>query len=180
MAKNRVLTEGAFTRDARKIINDNFADNSVCTTEFVAVTGTTGTTLTNVVGMVTDTLQPGLYKFRIHLSTAATANSGLKIGLKFGTASMLTSINARTKAFTASTIATTAFTTATDAASIIAATAAYTGAEVIGTLTVATAGTLQLQAAQNAAHADETKVLVGSFMEFIPIGATTARTGDAF
>lgn len=173
MSKNKVLSEGALDASTRKIINDNLADTSVCTTEFVAVTGTTGTTLTNVVGMVSDVLQPGLYKFRIHLSVAATANSGLKLGLKFGTASMLTSINARTKAYTASAIATTAFTTATDAASIIAATTAYTGAEVIGTITIALAGTLQLQAAQNAAHADETKVLVGSFMEFIPIGATT-------
>jgi len=172
MSQNKLVSEGAFTRDMRKIVNDNIADNAVCSTEFVAVTGTTGTTLTNVVGLVSGILQPGTYKFKINLLTAATTNSGLKVGLKFGTASMLTSIAASVRATSASAIASTVFTTATDAASIVAATAAYVNLSVEGTIVIALAGTLQLQAAQNAAHADETKVLVGSHMEFTPIGAT--------
>lgn len=172
MAKDRVLEEGAFHEGIRRVVNRNFPDVSLCATEFVAVTGTTGTTLTNVVGMITDTISivPGTYKFKINLMTAATTNSGLKAALKFGAASMLTSITASVKATSASAIASTIFTTATDAATFVAATSAYVNVLVEGTIVVAVAGTLQLQAAQNAAHADETKVLVGSHMEFTRVG----------
>ena len=88
MAKNRVLTEGAFDYTVRKTVNENFSDVSLCTTQFDAVTGTTGTTLTNVVGMVTDSISitPGTYRFQINVHGVATANSGMKLGLKFGTA----------------------------------------------------------------------------------------------
>lgn len=170
MSKNHALHDGVFTEDTKQRLNRAVGDYSRCTTQFLADSNNTGTTLTNVEGMVTDTLLPGTYEFEIHLITTATANSGLKIGLKFGTASMLSRIDARTKAFTASAIATTTFTTATDAASIIAATTAYTGAEVKGTLVVSASGTLQLQAAQNASHADDTTVEVGSYMVFRKIG----------
>lgn len=166
MAKNKVLYEGVLSADTREVLNENFYDVGYCSTQFLADSSGTGTTLTNVTGMVTDTLTPGTYAFRIVLRVTATANSGFKCGLKFGTASMLTSISARTKAYTASAIATTSFTTATDAASMVAATTAYTGIEIDGTLVVSTSGTLQFQAAQNASHADDTTVEVGSFMEF--------------
>jgi hypothetical protein len=166
MTKNSVKYEGAFTADTKKTINDNLLDIGYCSAQFLVDSGSTGTTLTNVTGMVTETLAPGTYRFEINLITTATANSGLKFGLKFGTASMLTSIAAKTYAYTASAIATSTFTTATDAAAMVAATAAYTGARVVGTVVVAKAGTLQLQAAQNASHADDTTVEVGSFMMF--------------
>lgn len=175
MAKNKVIAEGAFTNDTKKIINDNFADVSRCSTQFTATSGTTGTTLTNVTGLVTDTLLPGTYYVRGNLITTATANSGFKAGLKFGTASMLTSVQLTVQAFTASAVAVTTFTTATDAASLVAATSAYVNVSFEGTIVVATAGTLQLQAAQNASHADTTSVEVGSTMLFTPIGAVVGQ-----
>lgn len=166
MAKNSVTKEGALTADTRKVINDNLVDFSQCTTEFDVDSGTTGDTLTNVVGMVTDVLEPGTYEVEIDLTLTSTANSGLKVGLKFGTASMLTSIDVTSCAFTASGVGVARATTATDAASIQASTAAIIKCIITGRLVVALPGTLQLQAAQNAAHADNTTIRVGSFMKF--------------
>lgn len=177
MAVNRVKYEGALTNDTRKVINDNFRDISHCTTQFDAVTGTTGATLTNVVGMISDTLMPGTYLVEINLVTTATTNSGFKAALKWGTASMITSTVLSVDALTASAIASTKFTTSTDASAFVAATSAYVGVRVYGTIVVALAGTIQLQAAQNAAHADTTSVLAGSTMSFTPIGATTIPAG---
>jgi hypothetical protein len=170
MAKNVVSNEGAFTASTKNIINDNFADFSRCTTQFDATSGTTGTTLTNVVGMVTDVLQPGVYEFEIDLGTVATTNCGLKLGLKFGTASMLTSIEYGAILGSATGIVTSRGTTSTDAASIVASTTAILKARVTGTCVVAVAGTLQLQAAQNASHSDTTSVFAGSYMKFIKRG----------
>lgn len=179
MAKNRVKYEGAFAQDDLRTVNDNFSDNSLCTTEFVAVTGTTGTTLTNVVGMVTDTLNPGTYKFRIIASTTATANTGITLALKWGTASMITSAQYTARAFTASGVVVTKGTTATDATPLLdSAAGVVIEADITGILVVALPGTLQLQAAQHTAHADETKVLVNSMMEFTPIGSTNRVTAN--
>lgn len=177
MAKNKVKFEGALDAGARKIINDNFRDISRCSTEFVAVTGTTGTTLTNVVGLVSGVLQPGTYDVDINLLVTATANSGFKAALDWDVASMITSTALSVVATSASAVASTVFTTSTDASAFVGATAAYVNVKVRGTIVIALAGTLQLQAAQNAAHADETKVLVGSTMSFTPIGATTPLIG---
>jgi hypothetical protein len=172
MAKNRVKFEGVLSNETRKILNDNLRDVSKCTTEFDVDSGTTGTTLANVVGMVTDVLQPGTYSVKIHLDCLSTANSGLKAAFLFGTASMLTSLALVSKAFTASGVGVARAVTATDAASIQASTAAIIACVIEGTIVVAKAGTLQLQAAQNASHADNTTIYTSSFMEFTPIGAT--------
>lgn len=173
MAKNYVKLVGAFTDTQRKIVNDNIPDVSRCTTQFDAVTGTTGVTLTNVVGMLSDTLQPGTYRFRLQLSTTATANTGITIALKWGTAAMITSAQYTARAFTASGVVVTKGTTATDATPLLdSAAGVVIQADITGILVVALAGTLQLQAAQHTAHADTTSVLVNSMMEFTPIGAT--------
>lgn len=166
MAKNQVLYEGALGSDTRKILNDNFEDISVCTTQFNATSGGTGATLTNVVGLVTGTLQPGTYRYKVNVSGVSTANSGMKLGFKFGTASMLTSIENSARGFTASAVVAARSNTATDAATMLGSTSAIINAELEGTLVVALAGTLQLQAAQNASHADTTSVYAGSYMMF--------------
>lgn len=170
MGQQLLIAEGAFDASLKKQINDNFTElygsTAICSTQFDAVTGTTGATLTNVVGMVTGVLPAGTYAYKIHVSGVATANSGMKLGLKFGTASMLTSIENVSRAFTASAIATSHSTTATDAATLLGSTTAIINAELEGTVVIGTAGTLQLQAAQNAAHADTTSVYVGSYMTF--------------
>lgn len=174
MAKNKVLTEGVLTADTRAIINDNFVDYSQCTTLFDVDSGTTGTTLTNVDGMVTDVLTPGTYHVYIHLDCLSTANSGLKVALKFGgvnSASMLSSLALVSRAFTASGVGVARATTATDAASIQASTAAIINNIIEGVIVVATGkeGTLQLQAAQNASHGDNTTIYTTSFMKFTKV-----------
>lgn len=173
MAKDRILYEGALTNDTRRAIDRNFADVSLCTTQFDAITGTTGATLTNVVGMTTDglSLAAGTYRFYISLAGVATTNSGLKVGLKQNNGLTLTSIESSASGFTASAVATQHSTTATDAASLFASTTAVIRCVIEGTMVIATAGTIQLQAAQNAAHADTTSIYTGSRMEFTRVGA---------
>ena len=167
MAKNSIVGVGAFTDETRNICNNNFRDVSRCTTQLSA---TSNTTLANVVGMVTDTLQPGTYTFRVNLGTTANAAGGIKAGFKQSVASMLTSIRYDSLAFAAAAVAAASGTTATDAASLVASTSAVVNVTITGSVVVALAGTLQLQAAQNASNAAATTVEVGSFMEFIRIG----------
>lgn len=170
MAINRVTQEGTLAADTRKIINDNFSDVSRCTTLF---TTSSNTTLADVTGLVTGTLQPGVYEVDINLITTAGVSGGVKAALKWGTASMITDTALSVTAISASAIAATTFTTSTDAASFVAATTAYVNVKVKGTITVALAGTIQIQAAQNASNGTATTVAVGSTMRLTPIGATT-------
>lgn len=173
MAKNKVLEEGALHAGTRKILNDNLSDVSRCTTTLDMVIGTTGATLTAVPGMVTDTLEPGRYKFKVTLSTTATANTGIKIAFDWSVASMVTSALYMATARTASSLEFTKSTTATDNTLILdSATGVIIGATIEGILVVALAGTITLQAAQHTAHADTTSVLLNSFMEFEKISAT--------
>jgi hypothetical protein len=174
MAINSITDEGAFTNASRKIANDNFRDVSRCTTQ---VDVADSTTLVNVTGMVTGVLLPGTYEVDINLLTTAGASGGVKAALKWGTASMITSTAFNVNGLAAAAIANTKFTTSTDAASIIAATTAYVGVRVTGTIVIAKSGTLQLQIAQNASNGTATSALVGSHMTFTPIGATIIPTG---
>lgn len=169
MAKNLVKFEGCFEANDRKTVNDNIADVSRSTTAFSATSGDTADTLTNVVGLVSDVLQPGVYAVDINLITTATTNSGLKAALKWGTAGMITSTALSVQAGAAAAVANTTFTTSTDASPFVAATAAYVNVKVKGTITVVIAGTIQLQAAQNASSVDATTVAVGSTMSFSKI-----------
>jgi hypothetical protein len=145
------------------------ADTKVAfaTTQFDAVTGTTGATLTNVVGMVL-TLAAGTYHFRLNLPGVATANSGVKYGFKY-TTTVLTSLEATGRGHTASAVAVQHTTTATDQAALFAQTAAVIDTVIEGRMVVATGGTVQLQAAQNAAHVDTTSVYVGASMTFTKV-----------
>lgn len=174
MALNKVINVGVLTDDTRKIINDNLPDISKVTTAF---SQSASTTLANVVGLLSDTLQPGTYDVDINLITTAGASGGVKLALKWGTASMITATALAVQANSAAATANTTFTTSTDAASLLAGTAAYVNVKVKGTITVALAGTIQLQAAQNASDATATTVALGSTMSFTPIGATTPLAG---
>ena len=141
-------------------------ETKFCTTQFDAVTGTTGTTLTNVVGLTGFTLTAaGVYTFDISISGVSTANSGIKLGFKYTTAT-LTDLEAAATGFTASAVACQHTTTATDQASLYAQTAAVIAVRITGRLTVNAGGTVAIQAAQNAAHADTTSVYVGSYATF--------------
>lgn len=138
------------------------------TAQFDAVTGTTGATLTNIAGLVV-TVVPGTYQFRINLPMVTTANAGVKAGFKFTTA-VLTSIEYIARLYTASGVAVTHGTTNTDQALMAALTAAITiNVQIEGTMVVGTGGTLQLQAAQNAAHVDTLSIYAGASMAFTRI-----------
>ena len=134
-----------------------------CTTEFVAVTGTTGATLTDIVGLTGFSLAAaGVYLIDAYLMIASTTNCGIKLGLKLTTAT-LTSVGFATALEAASSVKNANFSTATDEASIVAdKDAAWTAVRFKGRIVVNAAGTVALRAAQETAHADETKVLVGS------------------
>lgn len=131
-----------------------------CSTQFDAVSGTTGTTLTNVIGMVL-TVIPGTYKYRVCLPGVATANSGIKAAFKL-TTTVLTSIEATGLAYTASAVAVQHTTTTTDQTAQIGSTSAAIYTVLEGSMVVGTGGTIQIQAAQNASHTDTTSVYVGA------------------
>jgi len=167
MAKNALLSgnEGALDWSARKLLNNNLSDVSLCTTQLDV---TSSTTLANVTGMVTDTLKAGgTYKFRITIPTVCTANNGSKFAFKFGTASMITAIEYEAKAFTASAVAISRGTTTTDQALLCDNTSAVVIlVEITGVVDIAADGTLQLQAAQHTSHADTFSVYKKAQMQF--------------
>lgn len=139
------------------------SETKFCTTQFNAVTGTTGATLTDVVGLTGFTLAAaGVYKFDMNLSGVSTVNCGLKIGFGLTTAT-LTNFESLAEGYTASAVAVQHTTTATTGMTLFGQTAAVIGARISGRITVNAAGTLAVQAAQNAAHTDTTSVYVGSW-----------------
>jgi len=145
-----VVDEKGFTRDGGR---------SRCTTQFDATSGDTGATLTDVVGMTATVLAAGVYRIRAALSTVSTTNSGIKVaigGTATATAFSCTTFNYNTATINA------VDTVTTIGNAMGAATAVATDVLVEGYITVNAAGTLTLQAAQNASHADTTSVKVGS------------------
>jgi len=128
--------------------------------QFDATSGTTGTTLTNLTGLV-QTVVPGTYKYRVCLPGVATANSGIKAAFKL-TTTVLTSIEAIGQAFTASGAVTQHTTTTTDQTAQIGSTTAAIFTVLDGSMVVGTGGTIQIQAAQNASHADTTSIYAGA------------------
>lgn len=146
-------------------------EQKACTTQFDAVTGTTGTTLTNIVGLTGFNLIAGAtYAFEIWLSGVSTTNCGIKLGFKYTTATLTSLLSIATGHAAAST-ATVQTTTATDQATLFGSNAAaWLGVRLTGQIVVNAAGTLALQAAQNAAHADTTSIYAGSMMRLTRIG----------
>lgn len=137
-----------------------------CTTQFNAVTGTTGATLTNIVGLTAFSLAAaGVYAFQIHISGIATDNSGMKLGFGYTTLTA-TSLESSARGYVAAAVAVQHTTTATTGMTLFGQTASVLAVDIYGRLVVNAAGTLAVQAAQNAAHADTTSVYVGSWATF--------------
>ena len=144
------------------------SDVKVLAATFSATSGTTGTTLTSLTGMSWSVIAGATYRIRFHGTVAMTTNCGLMMALKLTTATLTSiALRARSSTDTDNTGAVSAaFTTTTDQASIIAQNAvAYTNVIIEGTLVVNAAGTIAIQAAQNASHADTTSVLLGAFAQ---------------
>ncbi len=129
--------------------------------------GDTGATLTNLTGLV-QTVVPGTYKYRVFLPGVSTANSGMKVAFKL-TTTVLTSIEATGQAFAAAASVTAHTTTTTDQTTLIGSTTAALLAAVEGTMVVGTGGTIQVQGAQNALHADTTTFYLGGTFELVRI-----------
>jgi hypothetical protein len=170
-----VTDSGAVLNVAMTALDDTAAalaamtQTKFCTTQFDAVTGTTGATLTNLTGLTAFSLAAGgVYKFDISIAGTSTANSGLKLGFGLTTAT-LTNNEATSTGFTASSLVTQHTTTATTGMTLFGATGAYIHVRITGRLTVNVAGTLSIQGAQNVAHADMTSVFTGSWATFTKI-----------
>lgn len=122
---------------------------------------TSNTTLADVPGLVQDVV-PGTYYYRLRLQVTANVSGGTKAAIKQNNGATLSAHQNTTSAYAAAAVAVTQTTSTTDAASLVAATAAHLLVISEGTFTVATPGTLQIQAAQNASNASATTVLAGS------------------
>ena len=137
------------------------------TASFDVDDGSSGSTLTNVTGLTAFNLVAGAtYKFKVTCSAIVqTTNGGSKAAFKLTTAT-LTTVNARVRQSTDTDntgAVSTTFTTTTDQATWFDQKAVvYTSFSIEGTLVVGTAGTIAVQLAQNAAHADNTTVLAGA------------------
>lgn len=133
-----------------------------CTTQFDAVSGTTGATLTNIVGLSVPVLAAGIYIVEANLSGTSTSNSGMKVAI--GGTHTQTSTEQTAVYNTASAVAVARNATATPGTAIGGTTAAHIAVQIRATVVVNAAGTLTIMAAQNASHADTTSVYVGSYM----------------
>lgn len=128
---------------------------------------TSNTTLADIPGLIA-TVVPGSYLARLHLTGTAGASGGWKTAFKY-TGTVLSALTMTGYAYTASAVAVAATTTATDQASQIAATTAYIGAIVEGSIVVTTGGTIKAQFAQNASNGTPSSIYVGSTMELIRV-----------
>ena len=130
------------------------------TAQIDAVTSTTGTTLTNITGLSVDVIAGGEYCFEAYLPGTATTNGGLKLAIG-GTCTATSTSYAGAQWNTTTQNANTVTTTKGNA--VAAATTVFTYATMRGTIVVNAGGTLTVQFAQNAAHADTTSIYVNGY-----------------
>ena len=114
------------------------------------------TTLANISGFSLPVVGGKTYIYTIALTCTANTSGGAKFGVTGPTASFVTG---QVQADGTSTSSTSLATIAAGA------TAAAVELLAIGTYKPSTDGTFQIQAAQNASHASDTKVLAGSFVK---------------
>lgn len=130
-----------------------------CTAQVDATT----TTLANVTGL-SQTVVVGTYRFEIDLYGTCGGTGGWKLAFNYTTA-VLSAINANGFAYTASAVAVSSTTTTTTQISIIASNTAFINGRIVGTMTVSTGGTVDLQFAENSANSTSS-IFVGSTMKF--------------
>lgn len=130
-----------------------------CTTQL----DKTDTTLTNITGLTGIVVGVGTYKFRYFLNTTCGGTGGTKVAFKLNTA-VLGVIDYTTLGYTASAVAVAKGTTTTDQTPQIASNTAAITVIGEGTFTVTTAGTIDLQFAENSANSTSS-VQIGSTFE---------------
>ena len=135
-----------------------------------ALTATSNTTLATVPGLSQSLVAGATYNCAAHLTvTASGASGGLKAGF-YAAGSGLTATSASFNGFAWNGTTPVANTTVTGLASnFVANTAVVTDLYVQGSLTVNTAGTINLQAAQNASNATSTVVGPGSTLQCVRV-----------
>jgi predicted RecA/RadA family phage recombinase len=132
-----------------------------------ALAKTTNVTLADITGLSVTLAAGGKYAFKGTLFTSSTANGGAKVG--FGGTATATSLIAEGALWNGATIGTVAQVTALG--TLVNATEATTKIEITGEIVVNAGGTLTIQGAQNASHADTTTFKVGSFLVVYPLAA---------
>lgn len=177
--KNDILFEGVLTNQSRKALNHNIEDRSVTIAEIDITSSTTGATLVNVPELITDTTHKlealTEYMFEANLSVISTINSGVKAAFAQTnglTLSQFECISSAKHTGTADVI--THVTSTTTGTSLVATTTVIQQVTLMGTFTTITAGTLQLQIAQNASHADTTSIFKGSTLVVKRVGKIDA------
>lgn len=146
--------------------------NTVLVTDVVrctaSVTANATQTYANVTGL-TGTLVVGTYRFRVVLpSTVASGTGGIKYAFNYTTA-VLSSIEATGIGYTASAAAVQHTTTTTTQTDIFTQAAVVIMTVLEGTFVVSTAGTIDVQMAQNTSNASNSITLIGSSFELTRI-----------
>lgn len=118
------------------------------------------TVLTNITGLTANVVSGGTYLFEAYITGTATANGGAKFAIN-GTATATSvsytgsNLNGTTNNATTTTIIL--------GNAVGASTAVLTNATIRGAIVVNAGGTLNVQIAQNASHADTTSAYINSY-----------------
>jgi len=145
--------------DSPNITGVGRSETKFCTTQ---VDKTTSTALANITGLTGFTLTAaGVYKVDVTLFGTSTGNGGMKVAFKYTTAT-LTSLDLAVQRLLAASMAFATVTDASDAAANVASTTAILGVRMQGRIVVNAGGTMAIQFAQNASHADTSSIYVGS------------------
>lgn len=165
MTQETLVNEGAFDQTLRDQVNANFTElygESQASIVTAALTKNANVTLGTITGL-SATLEAGeTYVVKLALPCTAGASGGIKVALATSDTLTLTSSNIGAKVMTASALAVASTTSGLDTA--VGATSAAVLVEVNAVLVVNAAGTLIVQAAQNASNGTDTVVLVNGSM----------------
>ena len=121
------------------------------------------TTLTDITGLFVALAAGGVYAFTAYLPGTATANGGAKFAVGTSDTLSATSISYTGRNMNGATVNAATISTSLGGA-VGAATAVLTYAVIDGTIVVNAAGTLTIQIAQNASHADTTSAYVNGHL----------------
>jgi hypothetical protein len=154
------LTLGGLFRESKNLINAKVST--------AQVDRVTSVVLTNVTGLAIPIVKGGKYVFKAKITGVSTINSGAKFAIGTSDSLTATSFACFGRNFNGNT-SNASSTTTTLGAAVGAATAVFSEAILEGAIVVATGGTLTVQIAQNASHADTTSAFVNSTFEVIRV-----------
>lgn len=133
-----------------------------------SVTKNTSAAYANVTGL-SFPVNIGTYAFDIYLpSTVASGTAGIKYAFNYTTA-VLSALQATGAGFTAAAVAVQQTTTTTTQTDIFTQAAVVILVRINGTMVVSTAGTVDIQMAQNTSNGSDTVALIGGYGSFTQI-----------